>query len=405
MNRKQFGILLVLLVILGGGGWYIQQGRNRFASAGEQGTGQKLMGESFPINDIAHLHIVQGSNEVNLIRKQDVWKVAERKDFPANFAAISDFLIKLRDIKVVQQDEVGDTDKRRLQLLATGDGTNLGMFLDFKNADEKTLSTLVLGKKHLAKPNEQQLQYGMGDAGFADGRYVQSAANQKVVMLISDPLNSIEPKPADWLNKDFFKVERPKFISVSRQVASNSWAITRETESGEWTLVGAVGEEKLDSARASGVSNPFASPSFNDIARNGADDTQLGLDKPVIIQIETFDDFSYTIKLGAKKDDQYPMVMTINSNYPKERTPSKDEKPEDKTKADKAWADRRKQLESQLANTKRYENWVFMVPAWTVDTLLKDRKELLVEKKDEPKSPENTNTPKPEPFPANEPVK
>ena len=63
--------------------------------------------------------------------------------------------------------------------------------------------------------------------------------------------------------------------------------------------------------------------------------------------VDTFDDFTYTVKIGKKSGDDYPVAMTVAANFPKERIPAKDEKPEDKDKADKAWKDRQKQLEGQ----------------------------------------------------------
>ncbi len=396
MNQKQFIILIVLLAILGGSGWYIQQGRNHAASEGEQGTGGKLMGDSFQINDVAQIHIVQGTNEVSLVKKQDLWRVAERKDYPANFSSISDFLIKLRDIKVVQKDEVGDADLARLQLSAPGHGTNSGTLLEFKNADGKVMTSLLLGKMHMGKPNAQQQQFGMGAAGFPDGRYVQAGGNGKVAYLIADALASIEPRAADWLNKDFFKVERPKSLSVSYAMESNSWGILRDSESGEWKLADAKGEEKLDTARASSVSTPFASPSFDEVAAPSSDVAKYGLDKPTLIKIETFDDFVYNIKVGEKTEEKYPITISVAANFPKERIPAKDEKPEDKSKADKAWGERQKQLDAQLAEAKHYENWIYLVPTWTVDTLLKERKDILVEKKDAPKSGDAGEPVKPE---------
>src|SRR5271165_6047642 len=102
MNRKQFGILLVLLIVLGGAGWLVEQSRERAAGAGEQGIGQKLMGDAFPVNDVAVISIKQGTNELNLAKKDDLWRVRERSDYPANFSQISEFLLKLRDLKIVQ---------------------------------------------------------------------------------------------------------------------------------------------------------------------------------------------------------------------------------------------------------------------------------------------------------------
>src|SRR5690242_5561420 len=101
MNRKQFGILVVLLIVLGGGGLLLQRSQKRESSAGERGAGEKLLGENFPVNDVAQISIKAGTNDLNLVRKDDLWRVRERSDYPANFVDISSFLLKARDLKVV----------------------------------------------------------------------------------------------------------------------------------------------------------------------------------------------------------------------------------------------------------------------------------------------------------------
>ncbi len=384
MNRKQFAILVVLLIVLGGAGWLVQKNRNQTGSAGEQGTGQKLLGESFPVNDVTRISIKQGTNELNLIKKDDLWRVRERNDYPANFSDITEFLLKARDLKVIQSEEVGASQLPRLQL-ATGQGTNSGVLLDLKNKDDKSIATVTLGKKHTRKPAQQQQSMQFGDEGFADGRYVMLAGNSKNALLISDALDNIQPKADPWLNKDFFKIERPKAIAVTFPEATNSWKLVRDTESGDWKFAQAKPDEKLDSAKVSPLSNPFSSPSFDDVVLPGSIPGGTGLDKPTIVTVDTFDDFTYTVKIGKKSGEAYPITMTVAANFPKERIPAKDEKPEDKTKADKAWADRQKQLDEKLKRDQGFASWTYLVPGWNIDPLLKERKDLLVEKKEEPK--------------------
>ncbi len=391
MNRKQFAILVVLLIVLGGAGWYVQMKRNLAGSAGGNGTGQKLLGESFPVNDVTHISIKQGAKEVNLVKKDDLWRVRERNDYPANFSEISEFLLKARDLKVIQSEEVGASQLPRLQLALNGLETNSGVLLDLKNKDEKSLQTLTLGKKHMRKPAAQQQSMQFGNEAFPDGRYVMSAGNTKNALLISDPLDSIQPEPEPWLNKDFFKVERPKAIAVTFPEATNSWKLVRDTESGDWKFDQAKPDEKLDSAKVSPLSNPFAAPSFIDVILPGSFAYDTSLDNnPTVVTINTFDDLTYTVKIGKEKLDKtggqdYPISVAVTADFPKERVPAKEEKPEDKTKADKAWADRQKQLDEKLKRDQAYANWTYLVPGWNVDPLLKVRKDLLVEKKDESK--------------------
>src|SRR3954469_19300130 len=151
MNRKQFGILVVLLIVLGGGGLLLQKSRNRESSAGERGTGEKLLGEKFPLNDVALISIKAGTNELNLVRKDDLWRVRERSDYPANFADISSFLLKASELKVIQVEQVGASQLGRMELAPPGQ-SNSGVVLDLKDKDGKAITSLTLGKKHVRKP-------------------------------------------------------------------------------------------------------------------------------------------------------------------------------------------------------------------------------------------------------------
>lgn len=65
--------------------------------------------------------------------------------------------------------------------------------------------------------------------------------------------------------------------------------------------------------------------------------------------------------------------------------PGKDDKPEDKTRLDKGFANKTKRLAEKLKADQAFEKRIFTVSKWTVDSLLKDRKEWLAEKKEDPK--------------------
>jgi Domain of unknown function (DUF4340) len=384
MNRKQFAILVVLLVVLGGAGLLIVKKQRQESGAGEAGAGKNLLGEKFPVNDITQITLKTGTNALNLVKKDDVWKVSERANYAANFSQISEELIKLAGLKVAQVEEVGASQLARLELTQPGPATNSGTLVDLKDKDGKTMKSLTLGKKHMQKP-QHSTPTPWGDEGYPDGRYVMVSGNSQEALLIKDPLDKLEAKPAEWLQKDFFHIERPKAIAVTFPVATNSWKITRDVESGEWKLAEAKPEEKLDTTKVPGVANPFSSPSFNDVVLPGAKPEDNGLDKPTVVTVDTFDDFTYVVKVGTKNGDEYPVKMTVTANFPNERVPAKDEKPEDKDKADKAWKDRQKQLETNLQTAQAFAKWTYLVPSYNVDPMLKERKDLLEEKKEEKK--------------------
>ena len=406
MNRKQLLILLVLVAVVGGAGLLLHRQNQTAWHSADKTIGRKLLGNNFPVNDVALIAIKQATNELDLAKKDNLWRVRQRNDYPASFSQISEFLLKAADLKVVQSEPVGPSQLSRFALVP-GTGTNAALEVDFKDQNGKPLGSLLLGKKHFHKSAQPSPMGEMGDEGWPDGRYVTTGSSAsdvvvalpsnsrlasryekvKAVNLISDALSNIEPKPDQWLNKDFPKIEKLRSLAVTFQHPTNSWKLTRETETGEWKLADLKPGEQLDTSKTSGLASSLSSMSFNDVAV-GAKPETLGLDKPTVAALETFDNFSYTLKIGQKTNDNYPLTLAVAAHIPTERQPGKDEKPADKTKLDKEFKDNQKKLEDKLAQEKTCEPWTYLVSSWTVEPLLKERSQLMAEKKPEPKKEE-----------------
>ncbi len=383
MNRKQFIILLVFVVIIGAAGLVLRHRQNAAWESPNPTLGEKLM-PKFPVNDVAAITIKQGTNQLDLVKKDDLWRVKQRNDYPANYSDIRSFLLKAQDLKIIQSEQVGPSQLPRLSLVP-GAGTNAAMVVDFKDDKGKTLQTLLLGKQHMhASTGASPSPYGMGSEGWPDGRYVKVGSHSDLVALISETLSNIQPNPADWLNKDFFKIQKVHSIEVDYPThPTNSWKLTRAAETTEWKLADAKPGEKLDVTQASSVTSPLSSPYFNDVATQDTKAKDLGMDNPTVVKVATFDHFDYTLKIGKKKDDTYPLAITVSANIPKERTPGKNETKADKAKLDTAFKAKQTTLEDKLAQESKYQNWTYLVSSWSWDSLLKNRSQLLQTNKTE----------------------
>jgi hypothetical protein len=60
--------------------------------------------------------------------------------------------------------------------------------------------------------------------------------------------------------------------------------------------------------------------------------------------------------------------------------PEKNEKPQEKTARDKAFQENLKKLQDKLAQESAFTNWVYLIPNWSLESLLKERSQLLVAK-------------------------
>jgi hypothetical protein len=383
MNRKQLTLLIVVAAVLGGLGWVAYEKQNKAYKESTQKMGGKVL-PNFPLNDVEQLVIKQPGGELHLAKKDDVWVVKERADYPANFNNISDLIRKFWDLKVAKPVKVGPSRLPVLELVPPDKGP--GTLVEFKDKSGKVVNSVLLGAKSMKESGGDS---PFGGGSFPDGRYLMVGSSLESVSLVTEAFSNVEAKPEDWLNKDWFKVEKLKSVSVTTTNATNNWKLSRESETGEWKLTDAKAGELLDNGKSSGATSALSYPAFNDLATNSAPDA-TGMDKPIVAKLETFDGFAYTVKVGGKSgEDNHYFQVAVAGSFPKERPPGKDEKPEDKEKLDKEFKDSLSKLEEKLKKDKAFEKWTYVVSKWTVDAFLKERKDLLAEKKEEPK-PEET---------------
>lgn len=390
MNRKQFLTLLVLVAVIGGAGLLVNKQRQGDWQQSSAGGGQKLA-DKLDVNAVAAVTIKSSAGELNLTKSGDAWVVKERGDYSANFSNIADLIRKFADVKAVQTEQVGASQYARLELQAPGDGEGKGTLVELKGKDGKALKSVVLGKKQLKK--SEGGPFGGGE--FPVGRWVRDTASKDTVIVTSEQFSDAEPKPENWLDKEFLKVEKLKSVAVSYATnAAGGWKATRETEGAEWKLADVKAGENVDTNKLSALGSPLSSPSFSDVVANPQPD-KLGLDKPATLVLETFDGFTYTAKAGTASGDNYPFQIAVAANFPKARTPGKDEKPEDKDKLDKEFAEAQKKLSEKFAADQKYAKWTYLVSKYTLDSVLKSRADLMVEKKEDAKPAEPKAEPKP----------
>lgn len=155
--------------------------------------------------------------------------------------------------------------------------------------------------------------------------------------------------------RDFFKIEGPSGITLDGTADAQKWKLTRDTVSADWKRAGAAATEKVDQPKVSQIASAFAYPAFTDV-----------------------------LKIGKETGGNQPVTVAVSAQFAKERTPAKDEKPEDRTRLDAEFKARLKKLEDKLAAEKKFEGRPFLIAKPSLDQITKDRAALLDERKPEP---------------------
>ncbi len=435
MKNKNLLIAVIILGVLGAIAFFTSNSQSN-PSSDKSGIGKEVVTKLNP-KEIAKITITDKDGSVSLEMKDEKWTVTERDGFIANFENIQKLVSSAVTLKSLRQVRASKKQHGRFELVDPSiEKENSGTKVEFKDTENKVLKLLVLGKKNSAQ------------SGANAGSPFGSSENQRFVLVdekisvieidFSSALNDIEASASEWLQKDdFLKIEKIKSVSVSQPNAADSWALNREKEGDDMSLLDAKEGEKLDSSKGNSAGRVFGFTNFDDVASKAAKPEDLGMDKAVTANIETFEGYKYAIKMSKKDEDHYMTVIGSGSRLAQEdeskarlpqpdeskpREPGKEEKPEDKERLDKEHSDnltqliasrekahkdnqvklksdRDKEFADNLAKLKKLEGWSFKVSSFTFDAIFKTRAEMMEEEKEEEEESTNTtNTP----IPAND---
>jgi hypothetical protein len=374
MTRKHVLLLLLLVLIVGGFGVAMFLRDQEAWQGPDARLGERVL-PKLDVSQIAQIHIAHKNETLTLVNDDGVWRVRERGGFPADPALISELTFKAREWKIVQSEPIGESQRARVDVAPPDAKEGAATLLEFRDKEGKPLATLYLGKKHLGKP---ALQVKGFDKGQPDGRYLLVGSDPKTLVVVSDPMNNVEPKPEKWIAKDFAKLDRIKRLEVATGDPQTSYELTRKEEAADWVLSGVKPEQTNPSAAVS-ATNALYTLSFVDVAP-GVKPEQL--EYPTRIRAETFDGWDYAIRVAPKPGDDAQMYFTIDVTgeaKKTERVPAKDEKAEEKEKRDQAHEERFKRLEAQLAREKSFAGRVFVVEKKGLAPLLRDRARFIEE--------------------------
>jgi len=417
MSRKQFLILLVALVVLAAAGAGVFWKDRAAWKRDDARLGEKLL-PTLKAADVAEIVVRGERGEVHVAKSGAGWVVRERADFPADANVVSGLLQKLIDLKVVQTEPSGDTQRARLLLLepkaavgaaqATGQaassavakdntdiakgnidnakgatvgtkGDSAGTVLELKDGAGKVLGKLLLGKT-LMKQSDQS-----GDSDIPSGRYVLVGEGAGSIAVVADPLKDADPGPAAWLDKDVIRADSVKTVTAVGPDGRPRWSLSRAKEGDLMTFVGS--SDKADPQKGQDTVSAFYGISLLDVVHDPAR-AGTGLDKPLVVTAQSFDGVSYILKIGARAgDDRYYVAVSSSGEHAKVREPVKGESAEDKAKRDKEFEENLPKRAERRARDKMMEKWAYIVPQTAIAAVMRERAELFPDKKPEAKKP------------------
>jgi hypothetical protein len=304
--------------------------------------------------------------------------VRERADFPADVERIGELLLKVADLRAAQADPLPQSQRARLELVEPGDkgAKDAGTVLELKDAKGAVMAHLLLGKK-VFKQTQTAALPGR-EQGLPSGRYLLAGTDSDTMMVVAEPFAGVEAKPPLWLAKELLRAERVKTVTSIGGDRRTRWTMTRDNDNAEWKFAGAG--DKPDLQKATDAAGAFGWMDVVDVVVD-PQNTETGLSHATAIRAETFDGLTYTVRIGDRTGDNYYVAVAVAGDPPQSRVPGKGETAEEKEKRDKAFAENKARLAERVARERRLDGWRYVVGKAAVEPLLRDRAQMLPEKK------------------------
>ncbi len=376
MKTRQLVILAAvvaaLLVIYG-----IQRLRQNAARA-DAITAKALLPDDFDPAQIASIVIRQDGETLTMELKDGGWTIRERYGYPVDRQALQRFFMELCDTQIAQVLVLDDAQKAELQL------DEHAVTVTLRDAGGRELWTLAFGQKHETKPSGDEppnpYMMMMGGGAQPTGRFLRLADGQAVT--VANTFDCVDNKATDWLDKEFLR-----FIPLSMTLKGLDgevlWVLSREQPNQSMALEGdgAPDGQELDASLVNGLSGFFNWTRFKDIADPNASPDLTAMVKCHTLIARDADGLEYQLAFGQPLDDSQFLRVQVAWNGQTARPAVADESPEDKEKADAAFAATVAANQKKAAELNaRLSPWTFEVDASWLNRIPLDRNKFFKEK-------------------------
>lgn len=370
MNARLLRILVVALIVLGGGAlWLVQKERADQAPAIAT-LGDPLL-KDLPAERIASIGIAEPGATITLRRDGERWVIAERGDFPADFAKVRDFVLAALALKTGQSEPIGPADRTRLRLDEPAAKEGGGTLVTFAGADGKPLARLIVGRNYFKRMPDDP------EKAKSDGRFVLRPKAADTAIIVADPLSQAAAKSELWIDRKAFAADESVSIDV-RHADGDHWRLERGADAnGAWKLADIKAGEKLAQTTVLSIAAAAGGLDLADVVAKDPQREVKALAQATQITVVTRDGLTYRLKVGDAAGGIRYAVGTIHGALPDARKPVAGEKPEDAGARDKAFAERIGRIRARLPGADALDRYAFLIPGSTLFDLTKKRADLL----------------------------
>jgi hypothetical protein len=293
---------------------------------------------------------------------------------------ITEFLIKLKDLKIDRSFKATEETLSRLALKSPDDkekpDNQKGSHLVLEDKNKKIIADLILG-------STRETPSGGG------GNYLKFAKDD-TIYLVDKNFRFLDKEPSKWIDKDLIKASADDVESVTCIEPVNKsvvYAFKRPEKGKDPEMLNMPQDKKLAKPKVSPLFGAIASFQCDDLADPTKTIADTGIDMARTFEFRLFDGRIYRIYPGkavAESPEKYYFKADADFAAPPDKPDDalKTEKPDDKQKKEAEKKQKHAELSDQaVALSKKLSPWTFVVPKWRYDNFVSDVSEFFEKEK------------------------
>lgn len=380
MNTRTFTIMGAVTLVLVGAAWWVSQHKDPALPQSGQRVFPDLMAK---INEVAAIRVSAADGTFTIVREGESWNVKEKHRYPAHVGKIREALIGLGELTILEPKTSKPEFYEKLGVQDVEAEGASSTEVTLTDAAATTLAKLIVGNQHPAGTPGQ------------DEVYVRKSGDPRTWLAMG---NLSVPAMADeWLDKDFLKVEpkRVRSLRISHPDAATLRVAKEKPDDHDFTVVNLpTGTEVESQFAVNNLVSTITSLSFDDVKPK----SEIAFDDQSVVTavFETFDGLEVTVTLLPEDEKHYVKVSAAfkddliwkpeseegadaekhaeetqeADNAEKEET----DVPEPEKPTIKPAAEVKAEIE---ALNKRVAEWVYVLPTFRAETLLKKPEDLV----------------------------
>ena len=338
------------------------------------------------INDVTELSVATQSGTITLHRQEDIWRVKEKYNYPADLGTVRETLIGLAELTILEPKTRKPELYEKLGLQDVDAEGSLSTGITLKDATDNTVAAAVIG-------NDRPAQ---GKSGYKE-LFLRKVGDPQT-WLVQGGL-TVEKNPGKWLDKELTQIETKRVRRLIVTHPDKTRLVVEKARPTDLNYQVAHVPEGLEIESQFTVNNivsTVTSLSLEDVKPRSEVPFD---DQPVVTAVfETFDGLQGTVQLLRIDEKNYVTISAVfnadlvwkpkpesEAELEKESEPQAGQQPEASAQGNKVPANpEQPKIKSEAevkaeieALNKRVADWVYVIPKFRADTLLKKPQDLL----------------------------